>query len=201
MFDADTAAAPDASRERRVLRIVRSAVFFGVVAVLALLLWPTSLGGCTTLTVVSGHSMEPTYYTGDLVIARCGAPAVGDIVVYQPGEIHGARIIHRIIGGDADAWQLQGDNNDFVDPFRPGDDAVQGIARVRIPKIAILTGLMTSPFVWGGLLALGLAILAWPRDDDDLEAGDDTDSQLAARRADAEYALDAAPPLVTERRA
>lgn len=168
------------------LRVVRSALSAAVVIVIAWLVWPSSLGGCTTLTVVSGHSMEPTYYTGDLVIARCGEPEVGDIVVYQPGEIHGARIIHRIIGGDTEGWQLQGDNNDFVDSFTPDDADVLGVARVHIPKVALLTGLITSPFVWGGLIALGLAILIWPRDED--HGGDPVDDEVGPSAVLAETA-------------
>ena len=62
-----------------------------LLVILAILVWPTSLGGCTTMTVVSGHSMEPTFHTGDLVVARCGTPAVGDIVIYQPPDSTNAR--------------------------------------------------------------------------------------------------------------
>ena len=177
MPDTDTTAAPGAPRAHRVLRGVRRAVSVGAVALLLWLLWPTSLGGCTTLTVVSGHSMEPTYYTGDLVVARCGTPQVGGVVVYEPTDLAGARIIHRIIGGDAQAWELQGDNNDFVDPFAPDDAAVLGVARLHVPKIALVTDLITSPYVWGGLLAVALALLVWPRDEDepdDAEPGRET---------------------------
>ncbi len=49
---------------------------------------PTSLGGFSTYTVVSGPSMQPTYHTGDLVLAR---PArqyrIGQVVTYaHPGQ-------------------------------------------------------------------------------------------------------------------
>ena len=66
-------------------------LFLVAALVVGYFLWPTSLGGCTTLTIVSGHSMEPTYYTGDLVVSRCGDYQVGDIVVYNPPNMGAAR--------------------------------------------------------------------------------------------------------------
>ena len=65
----------------RLSRVLRSVIVWTLVAGAAYLLWPTGLGGCTTLTIVSGHSMEPTYHTGDVVLSRCGTPQVGDVVV------------------------------------------------------------------------------------------------------------------------
>jgi len=168
--------APGASVARRVLRAAPGLLGYVVTIVAAILLWPTSLGGCTTLTIVSGHSMEPTYYTGDLVIARCGEPEVGDVVVYQPATLGGARIIHRIIGGDADGWEMKGDNNSWVDPFAPAGDEVLGVARIHLPKVGLAAALLTSPLLWLSLLVIALAIFTWPsatdEDDDDEDAGD-----------------------------
>ena len=168
--------APGASVARRVLRAAPGLLGYVVTIVAAILLWPTSLGGCTTLTIVSGHSMEPTYYTGDLVVARCGEPEVGDVVVYQPADLGGARIIHRIIGGDADGWEMKGDNNSWVDPFAPAGDEVLGVARIHLPKVGLAAALLTSPLLWLSLLVIALAIFTWPsatdEDDDDEDAGD-----------------------------
>jgi signal peptidase len=141
-------------------------------------LWPANLGGCTTLTIVSGHSMDPTYHTGDLVLSRCGEPEVGDVIVYQPESTGGARIIHRVIGGDAAAgWEMQGDNNDFVDPFTPRGEEVVGVARLHVPRIGLLGAAMTSPVIWLSLIALALALLLWPRaqqeEEEEEEAPDD----------------------------
>ncbi|RHA41972.1 S24/S26 family peptidase [Cellulomonas rhizosphaerae] len=191
----ETTHAAPAGNRRRVLRAVVSVLFYGSIALAAWFLWPTSLGGCTTMTVVSGHSMEPTYYTGDIVLARCGEPSVGDIVVYSPPGIGGdARIIHRIVDGTPAGWTLQGDNNDFIDAFTPSDDDVVGVAKIRIPKLALLGSALTSPFVWCGMIALSLAILMWPRNDDEddpaPEAAEPTeqaaDEALAAGAAQSE---------------
>ena len=140
-----------------------TAVFVAFVAGLVYLFWPTSLGGCSTLTIVSGHSMEPTYFTGDLVWSRCGEAEVGDVVVYTPEDAGGARVIHRIIGGNGvDGWVLQGDNNDFVDPWTPDDSLVAGVARVHIPGLGSVMHALANPYIWGSLLLIAAAIVLWP---------------------------------------
>ncbi len=191
----DTERPEAADRPGRLLRRVRDVLFWAAVAVCAFLLWPTSLGGCTTLTIVSGHSMEPTYLTGDLVVSRCGEPTVGDVVVYQPHELGGARIIHRIIGGDAAGWQIQGDNNDWVDPFAPTDDEVLGVATFHLPKVGLAVTAVTSPWIWASLIVLALAILVWPRDDEDDDGEDDDEADDAEADQVVEPARD--PAVVT----
>ena len=195
MIETDAPATPDAPA-RRVWRAAVSVVSWVAVATVAWLLWPTSLGGCTTLTIVSGRSMEPTYHTGDLVVARCGSPAVGDIVVYQPPELGGGRIIHRLVGGDGEAgWQAQGDNNSWVDPFTPTDADVLGISRVHVPKLGMFATVFATPYVWISLIVLALAILVWPRDDD--EPHDDEPAEPGTAESDAAEP-DAAQPVPGE---
>ena len=141
----------------------------------AYFLWPTSLGGCTTLTIVSGHSMEPLYHTGDVVVSRCGVPMSDEVIVYQPESLGGARIIHRVIGGDAvDGWSMKGDNNDFVDQFTPRGSEVLGTARLLIPKVGLAAAALTSPLVWLSVIALAIALLLWPRTDAEVGADDDS---------------------------
>ncbi|NMR20311.1 signal peptidase I [Cellulomonas fimi] len=171
---------PDAGAglPRRLRGVLGNAVLVVAALVAGWLLWPSSLGGCTTLTIVSGQSMEPTYSTGDLVVSRCGEPRVGDVMVYQPGSTGGARIIHRVIGGDeASGWELQGDNNDFVDPFTPRGEEVLGTARLHLPRVGIAAAALTSPVVWLSVIALAVALLVWPRRD---EADDDAPDVTAA---------------------
>jgi len=156
------------------------------------LLWPSSLGGCTTLTIVSGESMEPTYYTGDLVVSRCGPVDVGDVIVYNPPDVGGARVIHRVVGGDAaDGWVVQGDNNTFLDPWQPTDEDILGRAVLHLPKVGRLAGLLLSPLTWVSLLIVALAIVVWPgkRSDDDEPPADDTTPNLSAPAAEEEEVL------------
>ena len=170
-------------RARRLRSLVTGTALAAIVAAVAYLFWPSSLGGCSTMTIVSGNSMEPTYSTGDLVWSRCGEPAVGDVVVYSPPDTDGARVIHRIVGGDgAEGWVLQGDNNDFLDPWNPDDTDVVGIAAVHIPRLGSIVYSLGNPFIWGSLLLLAAAIYLWPRTGDleDVEESAGTDPGAAA---------------------
>ncbi|WP_448059079.1 S24/S26 family peptidase [Cellulomonas hominis] len=142
--------------------VVAVAVWFG---------WPADLGGCTTLTIVSGRSMEPTYMTGDLVVSRCGAPQVGDVLVYAPPGLEHGRVIHRVVAGDAESgWAMQGDNNDFLDPWRPRADDVLGIARLRVPGIGRAASILLDPWAWLSLLVLAGGVLVWPARTDEADA-------------------------------
>lgn len=162
-MNATEAAAAGAGVLHRLRRHAGDAAFLAVALVLGFLLWPSSLGGCTTLTIVSGHSMEPLYYTGDLVVSRCGDYQVGDVVVYNPPDVGGARVIHRIIGGNGESgWVMQGDNNDFVDPWEPTNDRVLGRAMLHVPQLGKLASVLLSPLTWLSLLLVALALVIWP---------------------------------------
>ncbi|WP_454050945.1 S24/S26 family peptidase [Cellulomonas sp. Marseille-Q8402] len=183
-----TAPAPRTPRDR-----LRSALGWagtaGIVAVLVWFGWPSTLGGCTTLTIVSGHSMEPTYYTGDLVVSRCGSPAVGDVVVYTPPDLERGRIIHRVVGGDAaDGWVIQGDNNDFLDPWRPHAADVLGIARLHVPGLGRVASILLDPWAWLSLVVVAGGVLLWPnpadREPDAADAADRTAADDAPDPAD-----------------
>ncbi|WP_061961598.1 signal peptidase I [Demequina flava] len=151
---------PTAVRRSRVLKSVLAWV---VVLTLAYFIWPTSLGGGTTAIVVNGHSMEPTYYTGDVVVARADEPEIGDVVIYTTEDLGDAKIIHRIIGGDGvNGWEIQGDNNDFVDPFHPTNEDVLGVAKFHIDSVGTWATVLRSPSVWASFLLLALGLVMWP---------------------------------------
>lgn len=173
---------------RRRFRVLQSVLAWGLLLLLALFIWPSNLGGSTTTIIVSGHSMEPTYYTGDIVVARHGEPQVGDVVVYTTAELGNGKIVHRIIGGDGETgWDLQGDNNDFVDPFHPTNDDVLGIAQFRFPALGKVAGILSTPLVWGSMLLVAFGLIIWPSkdcpdeyDDDEDSAGDDSNTHADA---------------------
>lgn len=134
-------------------------VFF---ALLLIMLWPLQLGGIFGPIIVNGTSMEPTLYSGDIVIIRRSAPKIGDIVAYKPFEDKNALILHRIIDHKEDLWILQGDNNAWVDPFNPSTKDIQGVMMARIPVIGHLFFFLTSAWMWPSLALLALAIYIWP---------------------------------------
>lgn len=163
---------------RRLLGIISSLLWAVGAVVVGWFLWPTSLGGCTTLTIVSGQSMEPTYYTGDLVVSRCGPVEVGDVVVYNPPDVEGARIIHRIVGGDAaEGWIIQGDNNDFLDPWRPTEENILGSSVLHLPHVGKVAAILLSPLTWISILTVALAVIVWPGRGTDEEAAEDAEPE------------------------
>jgi signal peptidase len=107
--------------------------------------------------------MNPSLTQGDLAISRCAEAHVGDIVVYRPFPDKAPVVIHRIIGGDkVEGWELQGDNNSFVDPFKPVDAQVMGVMVMDIPKLGSMASFMSSPVIWIPLLLFAVAIKVWP---------------------------------------
>ncbi len=136
--------------------LVGIAVLLGI----GYVVWPSSLGGCTTTTIVSGNSMQPIYSPGDFLISRCASPHIGDVAVYQPPGIPGQRLVsHRIVDANDDGtWVLLGDNNDQIDPWRVSDSDIRGIVVVHIP---LLGRIISSPFIWLSMLVLAAALYLW----------------------------------------
>ncbi|HRQ23206.1 MAG TPA: signal peptidase I, partial [Anaerolineales bacterium] len=96
---------------------------------------PTHLGGPVTYVIVDGNSMEPRFHRGDLLLVRAEpAYGVGDAVVYQNGEM-GSYVFHRIIGTNLDRFILQGDNNSWLDSYKPGADEIVGKLWLHIPGL------------------------------------------------------------------
>lgn len=110
----------------------------GVVAIVLVLGWiflaPPLLGGRTSYVIVNGNSMHPTYERGDLVLVRRQSNyQVGDIVTYRHPEI--GAVIHRIVDVDGARFVIQGDNNSWLDSYRPLPSEVIGNEWVRLPKV------------------------------------------------------------------
>ncbi|MFC0713802.1 signal peptidase I [Cellulomonas biazotea] len=162
-------AAPGRPRARR--RRLVAWVPAALVLALAAFLWPTTWGGGTTLVVVAGHSMEPTYASGDLVVARTGTPQVDDVVVYRPDGVDGY-VVHRVVGGDAQGgWTTRGDNNGWDDVWHPTADDVVGVVRWHVPGLGAVTPVLGSPLTWVALGVILAGWLLWPaRDLTDEEA-------------------------------
>jgi signal peptidase I len=144
------------------IRKVAGAVVLAVVVIVWFVaLRPTALGGPATYIIVSGSSMEPTYSGGDLVVLHAKpAYEVGDVVTFpvpagEPGE--GALVVHRIVGGSPEAFQTRGDNNRWVDEWRPAAGDVLGSEWFRVPSAGTVLRHAMDPAllaaVLGGLTA------------------------------------------------
>jgi signal peptidase I len=162
------------------LSVFGNVILWIIIGVDAWFLWPSSLGGGTTLIVVRGSSMEPTLHPGDLVVARRGMASVGDIVVYEPTDFEGSQIVHRIVGGNGvDGWEIQGDNNSWLDQWQPTDSQVVGRVVLRFSGGGRLADFLITPWVWGFVLIGAIALMLWP----DREADDESDGPKTPLRA------------------
>ena len=90
-----TAPAARATTARR----LGSVLVWAVVVAFLVLIWPSSLGGCTTLTVISGQSMQPTLQPGDFAVLRCADPSVGDVIAYRPFPDEPALVTSALVAG------------------------------------------------------------------------------------------------------
>ncbi|GAB2623374.1 signal peptidase I [Pseudactinotalea suaedae] len=164
----------------------RAATILGwlLVAVAAALLWPAQWGGLTGLTIVSGHSMEPTYYTGDLVVTwRQAGYEPGDVVSYtvpddQPGA--GGHVIHRVATADRlDSGEMVyttvGDNNPAADQWTLTADDIAGAAVLHVPGLGRFLGPAVLPILVAGALGGIVTVMLWssrPEDEETDEADD-----------------------------
>ena len=138
-----------------------------VVAVLAAVLaWdaiaPVQLGGRISYVNVRGVSMEPTLYTGDLmVMRRQDTYEVGQIVAFT-SDMNGAVIVHRIVDITGGQHLLKGDNNTFLDRFTPTADEILGAEVLTIPggeRVASLAAATPTIVLQGLMLAVTLWLL------------------------------------------
>ena len=149
---------------------IRRSIAVGLLVTVALVatwitfLRPTWLGGPAGYVIVAGHSMEPSFQTGDLAITqRQPSYAVGDIVAF---ETEGGMVIHRIVGGDAPSgYQVKGDNKELPDLWRPRPDSIVGKVWLWVPQVGSALAFVRQPAILAGLaaaLAFFLAFTAGP---------------------------------------
>jgi signal peptidase len=153
-------------RVRRPRVTLANAVFVAILLAAGLAwglaLRPQSLGGPVDYVMVQGVSMEPTFHTGDLVLAwHEDTYRKGDVVAYRvpEGDVGaGSIVIHRIVGGSPrQGFVTQGDNNPVPDDWHPRPADIQGKARVRIPKFGTIFTFLHAPLPLASL-AMGIAV-------------------------------------------
>jgi signal peptidase I len=132
-------------------------------------MWPVRFGGNTSFMIVSGHSMDPTYHTGDLVITKKRANyRVGEIVVYRiPGEGAGARreVVHRLHEVQPDGKLLaKGDNNRTTDPWAITAKDIVGSKWIMVPKGGVVLGFLRSILMLSLVFGFLVTWVFWPRE-------------------------------------
>jgi len=143
---------------RRALKVLTGTALAALLAAAVFLLCPLASGNPSRVIIVSGHSMEPTFHTGDMIIALPSDHYErGQVVPYRvpegdPGA--GGLVIHRIVGGDAtNGFVMQGDNNPSPDIWTPKPADMVGRKVVLIPRVGLLMAWLRQPAVLAALIA------------------------------------------------
>jgi len=138
---------------------------FAALATIWIAFAPTLIGGRASYVVVNGNSMEPRFHRGDLVIVQAASIYnVGDIVIYRNAEMN-AFVIHRIIAIEQGRYIFKGDNNSWIDTYRPTRAELIGKLWVHVPKLGKGMEWLRYPIhmaltagVLGGILMAGMMI-------------------------------------------
>lgn len=134
--------------------VLNGFLLFFLAAGIWILLAPTQLGGQVSYVIIDGNSMEPGFYLGDLALMRGRASyQIGDAVTYKNAEM-GRFVFHRIVNVDQDRFILQGDNNTWLDSYRPTQDEIIGKLWIHLPKFGTLVQWARQPLI----LALGCGL-------------------------------------------
>jgi signal peptidase I len=161
----------------RVRRCLRGAPGWVLVAAVVVVAWPAQLGGNLSLVVVSGHSMDGTYHTGDLLLTWPQAGYdTGDVVVYRvpDGEpASGLRVVHRIVGTQDGHFTTQGDNRDTTDIWAPTSADVDGRPFLRVPAGGLALRWLFSPIALALVSAVCIYLVVVGKDENDDEQGED----------------------------
>jgi signal peptidase I len=98
---------------------------------------PAKIGGQASYVMVNGNSMEPGFHLGDLAIVKTASTySVGEIVTYHDAQMN-ASIIHRIIGVEQGHYVLKGDNNSWIDAYRPTQEEIIGKLWIYAPQLGL----------------------------------------------------------------
>lgn len=138
-------------------RAARRALWVAVPVLLLLLAWPIQLGGQFGWLTTTGNSMAPLLDEGALVLLRrTGSPQVGDVIAYHSPEID-RTVLHRVIEVSGAELVTQGDNNDFVDGYRPTRADVLGEMIFHVPLVGRFLAGFTTPL---GLASIAVFVVA-----------------------------------------
>jgi signal peptidase I len=98
-------------------------------------LTPVQFGGRAVYLIIDGVSMEPFFYTGDLVILyQTDTYEMGDVAAYYE-PFSGGIIIHRIIGQAGERFVFLGDNKPRIDIYKPKLSEMVGRYWFHIPAV------------------------------------------------------------------
>ena len=106
--------------------------------------------------------MQPTLYTGDLMVLRHQeAYEIGQVVAFE-SDMGGAIVVHRIVDIVGDRHLLKGDNNSFLDRYTPTVDEIIGAEVLTVPggeRVAQLAASTPTIVLQSLMLVVALGLL------------------------------------------
>ena len=124
---------------------------------------PVQLGGSISYINVRGISMEPTLYSGDLLVMREeDRYEVGQIVAFR-SDMGGAIVVHRIVDEIDGRYILKGDNNSFLDRYTPAASEIVGREVLTIAggeRVASAAARTPTVVLQAAILVISLGMLA-----------------------------------------
>lgn len=145
-------------KRHRPLNTIFSALLLALIGAAWVVFAPARFGGQAAYVIISGISMEPTFHRGDLVILReANDYAIGDVVTYRHPTI--GPVIHRIIGRDGERLIFKGDNNSWIDEYRPRQDELIGRLWIYLPSVGKAVEQLRVPHTMAALVAVMGAIV------------------------------------------
>jgi signal peptidase I len=134
------------------------AVFIPLFAIFA----PVQIGGQVGYIIVSGNSMLPNYQYYDLVLTwEDDNYHLGDVIAYND-PILGGIVFHRIVAIDGYQYQTKGDNNSWLDLYRPNPDEVIGKAWVQLHGVGEYILLLNRPGPFAAIVSAFALLLFVP---------------------------------------
>ena len=124
-----------------------------LLAVSWMFLSPTKLGGQADYVIVTGNSMEPLYHQGDLVVIRYSDQVnVGDIFAYRYPKL--GQVIHRVVGKEGEQYIFKGDNNGWIDGYKPSAEDLIGKAIFHLNGAGKWVLWLRNPIRFAGIVAI-----------------------------------------------
>lgn len=121
-----------------------------------------TLGSDYPLVVVSGHSMEKTFFDGDLLavkgVADTNSINLNDIIVFHDPFDYSLLIVHRVYqiiqNSSLEMFVTKGDNNPGPDPWVVQETDIVGVVVARVPSAGLVFMFIQSPEVTVLLIVL-----------------------------------------------
>jgi signal peptidase I len=126
-------------------RVVKTLFWLLITISLVAIFAPVQVGGQVGYIIVSGNSMLPNFQFDDLVLTWAdSAYQLGEVVAYHD-PILGGIVFHRIIAIEGSNYQTQGDNNSWLDLYRPTQEDIIGKAWLHLPGLGEYVLLLNQP--------------------------------------------------------